>query len=568
MERTKKAKAVLFLVTCLTLLAFAFRLHQLGFRSLWYDELLQLDIAQGPFSEIGPQLPRHAAMPLDYYLLHVWIKLGRQEGWVRFLAACFGTLAIPLTYTLGRRLFNRQTGCLAAALLTWGSFAVSYSQEARPYALLLCFTLVTFLGLWQVYSQRRFVYWGLALLGLAGAALTHYFSLFLLLPLGLFVAAYQLYHLKEARYWSYTMAFWGCLVVLGLIFILNQRVGVLYSVGNRFTRESVQLEAYTRPSTEKPNRGSGPPLEISFFREQVFMPLTGAEPVALLGYNLFFLLAVLSLLFKPHKGILLLLAWLILPTLLIYAFLLHRGTFFAIRYILYTLPAYLLLVAYGLERFSAWLTQLWRKSPGFEVAYTGLLSLALLPLLLTQSYQLLEYYATGSREDWRAVGQLLQANARPDDAVIAVRAEPTMNWYYPPAAASFGVYSQSQPIWEILNRQPRRWFILSSYSLRRDQGLREWLQRQQAVTIAIDRRVVVYFHEEGQSAAQLLAQVKTFKLPQKPLTYQILADQFKAQGDMETSQQFFERAEQLSERGQAPGASEPLWKLAWLLENR
>ena len=88
------------------------------------------------------------------------------------------------------------------------------------------------------------------------------------------------------------------------------------------------------------------------------------------------------------------------------------------------------------------------------------------------------------------------------------------------------------------------------------------------MTIAIDRRVIVYFHEEGQSAAQLLAQVKTFKLPQKALTYQILADQFKAQGDLEMSQQFSEKAEQLSERTQMPGEPEPLLNLAWLLGKR
>jgi hypothetical protein len=47
--------------------------------------------------------------------------------------------------------------------------------------------------------------------------------------------------------------------------------------------------------------------------------------------------------------ILLLLGWLFLPTVLIYLFLLQRGTFFAVRYILYTLPAYLILVAYGID---------------------------------------------------------------------------------------------------------------------------------------------------------------------------------------------------------------------------
>jgi hypothetical protein len=304
--------------------------------------------------------------------------------------------------------------------------------------------------------------------------------------------------------------------------------------------------------------------------------------VPLLTYNAFFLLAVLSLLIlqpRFQKAILLLLAWLILPILLIYAFLLHRGTFFAARYILYTLPAYLLLVAYGLDRAAAlgvsrsFIKKPMRQTRRASKVFRGslilpaiLLSLVLVPLLLAETYQLLKYYTEDSYEDWRAVGQLLRDNARPGDAVIAVRAEPTMNWYYPSAATSFGAYSRSQPIWEVINRRPRRWFILSSYSIKRDVGLRDWLRQQQAVTIAIDRRVIVYFHEEGQSAAELLAQVKSFTLPQKALTYRFLADQFRVQGDVETSRAFYEKAEQLSERARATDPSKNLWELAQLFE--
>ncbi|MCB0214703.1 MAG: glycosyltransferase family 39 protein, partial [Anaerolineae bacterium] len=110
----------------------------MGAPSLWYDELLELDIAQGPFSAIGPQLPRHAAMPLDYYLMYGWVRMGRQDFWVRWPALFFGVLSIPLTYALARRLFNRRVGYIAALLMTVALFAVRYSQETRPYALLLC----------------------------------------------------------------------------------------------------------------------------------------------------------------------------------------------------------------------------------------------------------------------------------------------------------------------------------------------------------------------------------------------------------------------------------------------
>ncbi len=546
----------------LVLLTFGLRIHHLGTPSLWYDELLQLDVAQGPIEEIGPQLIRHAGMPLDYYLLHGWIKLGRQEAWVRFLALFFGTLTVPLIYTLGRFFFNKNVGYLAAILLTCAPFSVAYSQEVRPYSLLLFMVMITYWGLWQVYKTDQWPYWGLAMVGLVGAVLSHYFALFMLLPLGLFVAIHQLYHLKQKKFWQHTASFVLCLYVLVMVLILNGRLPYLYNVSYNLPQIISQPQVLTLPASEKPNRGSGPALERDFFIEKIGVSLATAKPGPLLFYNAFLLLAILSLLQRHHKkhaSILLLLGWFILPILGIYIFLLYRGTFFAIRYILYTLPAYLILVAYGIDRLANFVVNLiLRSNPNREsqsdslftpqnLLLSGLFFVSLTPLILAQFDQLMIYYTADSREDWRAVGQMLHHNAASNDTVIAVRAEPTINWYYPPASAPFGTYGRNEPIWKAINQHQRRWFVLSSYSFKRDKGLRDWLKQQGAVTIAIDRRVVVHFHQEGLSYGQMLAQVKTFSLPQKALTYQVLADQFKQYGDLETSQAFYQKAIELAQ---------------------
>ncbi|MFQ5610601.1 MAG: hypothetical protein ACE5H9_00545 [Anaerolineae bacterium] len=434
----------LIFIAGLTLFAFALRVYRSGAPSLWYDELLELDIAQGPFLQIWPQLERHAAMPLDYYLLHGWLQLGRQEAWVRFPALVFGTLAVPLIYALGRRLFNRRVG----------------------------------------------------------ATLTHY-------------------------------------------------------VGSRFATVVSQPETLTLPPQEKPNRGSGPPIGLAFFVDKVFVPLSTTHKPTLLLHSAFFLAAVVSLGRRgrhDREAILLLLGWLLLPILLIYLFLLQRGTFYAIRYILYTLPAYLILVAYGIDALAATLlkfsaTLRARNHPHYpgRILPGSLLLLALIPLLLAELDENLRYYSTQSREDWRAVGQLLWENAQPDDVVIAVKAEPAINRYYPPARAPSGTYSRSEPIWQALQAHEQRWFVLSSYSQKRDQGLRTWLREHNAVLIAIDRRVIVYFHQAGLSADELLAQVKTFSLPPKALTYTLLADQLMRNGDLEAGRALYRQAIDLTE---------------------
>lgn len=553
--RIAAKKRDFLLVGFITLLAFALRLHNLGANSLWYDELLELDVAQSSFWEIGSQLERHAAMPLDYYLMHGWIKLGQQDTWVRFPAAFFGTLAVPVIYVLAARLFNKQVGYLAALLLAWASFSVYYSQEVRPYTLLLLLTLLGYLGLWQTYRTGRLRYWGVATAGLVGAALTHYFTLFLLLPIGLFVGYRQLRHLKQKEFWAQTICFIVCLVILLGVFVVNGRLRHLYNVGGRFSTVVSQPETLTAPAAEKPNKGLGPPQTLAFFTDGVLTPLATTDTMLLLVHSAFLLIASISLVaakIQQRHAILLLLGWLFLPVILIYLFLLQRGTFFAVRYILYTLPAYLILVAYGIDT----LVMTMLGKPDFKPAvvrfdprkllYAGLLVLLVTPLLFAEWSELSTYYATEAREDWRAVGRMLQANVSPDDAVVAVNAEPALNWYYPPAKAPFGTFNRSEPIWAALKQHQRRWFVLSSYSFKRDAGLRQWLKENDAVTIAIDRRIVVHIQQEGTPARELLAQVVTFDLPQKALTYATLGDQLRQYGDLETSRTFYQRAVELA----------------------
>lgn len=553
MTRPKSAAANRITIALLILvmwLAFGLRLHQLAAQSLWYDELLQLDVAQRPLAQLLPELNRHAAMPLDYVLLQGWIKLGRQDFWVRWPAVIFGSLAVALLYAVGQAFFNRRVGLLAALLLSVASFAIDYSQEVRPYALLLSLVLLAFWGLRRVYQTHRLRDWLPAAIGIIGAVMAHYFGLFILLPLGLFVGVQQLRHLKQARYWQHTACFALCLLVLLVGLVLLGRFKPLYNVSFGVTSALQQPEVLTSPAVEKPNRGSGPPLKLDFFVDRVFGPLAAGSALGLLSYSLFGLVAILSLLKRrssDRAALLLLLGWLLLPILSIYFFLIYRGTFYAVRYILYTLPAYLLLVAYGLDRTAGGLTYFF--SNGSRRSLPGLLPsglvILLLPLLAAEQAELRRHYSAEAYEDWRAVAQLLQAHAEPNDAIIAVKAEPTLNWYYPPATASFGAYSRSQPIWQAINRHPRRWFILSSYSKGRDVGLRDWLQENEAVTIAIDRRVVVYLQQEGKSAQDLLNEVKNYSLPPKALTYAMLARQLSQHGALVESRQFSQKAFEL-----------------------
>ena len=99
---------------------------------------------------------------------------------LRFLSACLGTLAVPLTWALGRRCFGSREGLLAALFVAVSPFCVHHAQEVRMYALfMLLATASTYALLKTLAAPRRgsgFLY----LLATLGALYTHYAAFLLL----------------------------------------------------------------------------------------------------------------------------------------------------------------------------------------------------------------------------------------------------------------------------------------------------------------------------------------------------------------------------------------------------
>jgi hypothetical protein len=122
----------------LLLLALAVNLFRLGSKSFGLDESGSALYARWRpgrlFHEITASDPN---MGLYYVMLHLWVKVGGEsEAALRFPSAVFGALAEAALYLLGRRLFGRAAGLLAALLLALNPFMVGYAQTAR--APILC----------------------------------------------------------------------------------------------------------------------------------------------------------------------------------------------------------------------------------------------------------------------------------------------------------------------------------------------------------------------------------------------------------------------------------------------
>jgi len=59
---------------------------------------------------------------------------GTTKSAVKLLSVLFGVLAIPMIYVVGRQLFNKGVGLVAAFILALSSFNIYYSQETRMYS--------------------------------------------------------------------------------------------------------------------------------------------------------------------------------------------------------------------------------------------------------------------------------------------------------------------------------------------------------------------------------------------------------------------------------------------------
>ena len=143
----------------LLLLAFALRVYRIGEQRVWWDEGWSVWVARFAPLEILRQTGHDVHPPLYFQLLHFWRLIsGDSEAGLRLLSALLGTLAVALTYSLGRRMargtlaHNPATaaGLLAALLLAVSRFAIAWSQEIRMYA------LATLLALLAVWAARQF----------------------------------------------------------------------------------------------------------------------------------------------------------------------------------------------------------------------------------------------------------------------------------------------------------------------------------------------------------------------------------------------------------------------------
>ena len=159
--------------------AAALRLYDLDRRSLWIDEIYSAQTALSPIRQLARYVrASEAAVPLDYLGLKVSLLVaGTSTTGARAWAVVLGVIACALMYAAGRLWFgSRFVGLSAAFLLAIAPFHIYYSQEARPYSLLVVATLLNLCAFQLAVRHRGVLSWAVYSLAITVGLYAFYFS--------------------------------------------------------------------------------------------------------------------------------------------------------------------------------------------------------------------------------------------------------------------------------------------------------------------------------------------------------------------------------------------------------
>jgi mannosyltransferase len=190
-----------WVLLALTLLAAALRLSTLGQQSLWYDEAFTpVHVLRGSLGSTLHNVLHSENTPPLWYVLEWAISrvLGTGAVALRLLSALAGIATVPVAWAIGCELEGPSAGPPAAqrvrrVAIATGAFVAAnplfvwYSQEARAYglfALTASLALLCFLRALREPTTRRLAVFALMA---SLALLTHYFAVFLLVPMALWL---------------------------------------------------------------------------------------------------------------------------------------------------------------------------------------------------------------------------------------------------------------------------------------------------------------------------------------------------------------------------------------------
>lgn len=213
------------------------RIHNLGVLSLFVDEGVEGLAVKSILHHGVPIMDSgliYLRFPLYLYLQAVFTYVFHlNEFWLRIPSVIFGVASIIPTYILGKALFNRRVGALAATIIAFSGWEVELSRYARPYIALQFFFLIAVICLYYGFmrDKRKYRIW--FLVAAFCTFLTHDLSQVLVVVFAIPLLFPGFSRTKKINY-----SFWG-LGLLGLLLIQLKLVGIHLPTGMSFASSSL-----------------------------------------------------------------------------------------------------------------------------------------------------------------------------------------------------------------------------------------------------------------------------------------------------------------------------------------
>ena len=165
-------------VGCMLVLA-ALGIWQISRAPFWLDEASAILSARGSFETLDNAYGPNQAFYL--LVLHFWRLLGESELRLRLLSVICAVATVPALYLLGHALLGRRAAMAGCFLFATNAFVVVYTQQVRPYTLLLLLLVVATLLYLQAMKRSSWTFWTLYGVLMVAAIWTNFFAGFVFL---------------------------------------------------------------------------------------------------------------------------------------------------------------------------------------------------------------------------------------------------------------------------------------------------------------------------------------------------------------------------------------------------
>ena len=387
------------ILAAVLLIAAGARVYRISSESAWFDEVASLQHLGAPGLVTFLKLERASdppMTPLYFTLEYAWSRIaGPSLLSIRALSILFGCLCIALTAAWAHECGGPWAGAITGIVSALSLPHIYYSQEVRPYALVLLLAICSSYACLRGLRTSNPRWWAANILANVLIMWTHLFGSFLLLAQGIFLLVHAVRNKRVRLLFTWAALHLPSFALWGLWFA------------------TIDYAALDHASPWKAGVVHGPHLLINEFIEFTggrffWLRETALAPGIGMGllFAAIFLAAIIGLGVRALRGgektaYAFWLTWLIVPPVALFAFSALLYPSHMNRYVLYSmLPLHLIL---GCSVASI------RRTPLRAVIAAALIALLAANAALTPKPW---------RLDWKSVSRCIASEIKPGDALI------------------------------------------------------------------------------------------------------------------------------------------------------